>query len=935
MGIGKNFPGKGVVAALKTQPGTVLDDYRKVMELAGYREALPAGHTTLLKINISWQTWYPACSTAPWQLEGVIKTLKADGYTLVGAHNDTVVVDTSDGEVNNKHKFVTDLYGIPCMYLYKPDVKWITYTPKQPFLVLDTVYPEGVDIPEPFVGTNIVHLPTIKCVHPDTEVVLADGALTRIADLVEESLKRGGVALLDEDGDTRIPAHAALLSLSDGGQLGPQMTRFFWRTPLNGRKIWWIRTKTGREVKVSSEHPFLTPQGWQKAAALQPGDRIAIPRKINVEGKSQPLPSLKSPNWQAIDPDALAFTDGHRFSADVQREIARAYLAGEAVKQIAQAHAASTTSVKRIVFCQAGIEPRGQRNWAVTAPTQTSPEFWQWVGYFTAEGYISPKNYFVMVNSDPVIQADYVALTRQLFNLEVIFQRGKEAKFRSDQLAEFFAQLGWTPPLKAESKRVLTLLFKCTDEEIAAFLAGYFDGDATISPGSDPDKHSYALTATSKSERLIIDVQYLLTRLGVVSFKHSMWSKVASSHMEKRLYHTLRVYGADLAYLAHHIRLLSRHKQTLLEAAFEVNHDTNWDTVPLPPDLIKEARTGLGLSQRALAQPHNPAMISMIESSKRTPSRKFAQHIITALGQHDHSGKLASVIAQLQGLMCEAIAWDHVDTVEAVEPDTEYLYDFTMEAAPSFVGNGMFLHNTHVFTTITGSLKNSFGGLLHRKRHWTHAVIHDTLVDLLQIQQDIHEGLFAVMDGTFAGDGPGPRAMRWHEKDIILASADQVAIDAISARLQGFDPMAIRFIRRAHEAGMGIGDPKQIKVVGYDIEQEPAWNFKQEDTFASRGQKLIYHGPLKPLEGLLLRSPIVPWSYFASNFYHNVYWYPFVGRPRVQAALNTKWGRLFAQYGDGRVVMPGMQPETVAVTAAGLTALASLIAGGLILRRKK
>jgi len=238
---------------------------------------------------------------------------------------------------------------------------------------------------------------------------------------------------------------------------------------------------------------------------------------------------------------------------------------------------------------------------------------------------------------------------------------------------------------------------------------------------------------------------------------------------------------------------------------------------------------------------------------------------------------------------------------------------------------------THVFTTITGAMKNAFGGLLHRNRHWTHAVIHDTLVDLLMIQQEIHPGLFAVMDGTFAGDGPGPRAMRWHEKDILLASADQVAIDAVSAKLQGFDPMSIRFIRRAHELGLGVGDPRQIKIVGYDIGQEAPWGFKQEDTFASWGQKLIYHGPLKPLEKLLLQTPLVPWSYFASNFYHNVYWYPFVGRGRVRAALKTRWGELFRQYGDGKVVMPGMEPKTVVQAAAALALLAILAVGALAL----
>jgi Uncharacterized conserved protein len=65
---------------------------------------------------------------------------------------------------------------------------------------------------------------------------------------------------------------------------------------------------------------------------------------------------------------------------------------------------------------------------------------------------------------------------------------------------------------------------------------------------------------------------------------------------------------------------------------------------------------------------------------------------------------------------------------------------------------------THIFTGTTGAMKNAFGGLLNLNRHWTHSVIHETLVDLLRIQKEIHPGLFAVMDGTIAGDGPGRAA---------------------------------------------------------------------------------------------------------------------------------------------------------------------------------
>ena len=203
---------------------------------------------------------------------------------------------------------------------------------------------------------------------------------------------------------------------------------------------------------------------------------------------------------------------------------------------------------------------------------------------------------------------------------------------------------------------------------------------------------------------------------------------------------------------------------------------------------------------------------------------------------------------------------------------------------------------THVFTTMTGAMKNAFGGLLHRYRHWTHAQIHETLVDLLQIQREIHSGLFAVMDGTFAGDGPGPRAMRIHNKNIILASADQVAIDAVAARLMGFDPMSIPKIRIGHEMGLGIGDPREIDYRGDDV-ADVNWRFSgSENTFASRGQKMIYWGPLKPLEHMLLRSPIAPWAFIASNLYHNEFWLRFIGRKRIKEALKTPWGELFQNY---------------------------------------
>ena len=200
----------------------------------------------------------------------------------------------------------------------------------------------------------------------------------------------------------------------------------------------------------------------------------------------------------------------------------------------------------------------------------------------------------------------------------------------------------------------------------------------------------------------------------------------------------------------------------------------------------------------------------------------------------------------------------------------------------------------HVFTTTTGAIKNYFG-MLKTIRHFAHRHIHETIVDLLAIQKEIHPGIFSVMDGTTVGSGSGPRAMEWHEKNYLLAGGDCVAIDATAAKMMGFNPLEIPYLRLAQEQSLGIADPEKIKVVGRDI-GEINFRFKKVDTLASRGQKLIYHHTPPWFEKLLLQTIIAPWSYMASNLYHDTYWYNFVGKKRIKVYMDTGWGKLFNEY---------------------------------------
>ncbi len=207
----------------------------------------------------------------------------------------------------------------------------------------------------------------------------------------------------------------------------------------------------------------------------------------------------------------------------------------------------------------------------------------------------------------------------------------------------------------------------------------------------------------------------------------------------------------------------------------------------------------------------------------------------------------------------------------------------------------------HIYTTTTGAMKNAFGGLLATRRHYTHTWIHETLVDLLAIQKEIHPGIFALADGTTAGDGPGPRTMRPVRKDVLLASADQAAIDAVAARLMGFEPLSIRYLALAHQRGLGVADPRDIELVGDTEIGNERWGFSVGANMAARIGRFLWFGPLKRLQKLFFHTPLVYLFVAGSYLYHDFLWYPTLGRQRVRRFLReSPWGGLFARYlGEG------------------------------------
>src|SRR5436190_907474 len=132
------------VVVVRTTPETVLEDYARLMDLSGYQSVLDKHAQTILKNNISWHLLYPGANTTPWQIDGVVRKLKHDGYDdLVVVENQTVVTDALKGEHLNNFKPVHDRHHLPIKYNFNPaDMRWVTYEPKGPMLVLDQIFPK-------------------------------------------------------------------------------------------------------------------------------------------------------------------------------------------------------------------------------------------------------------------------------------------------------------------------------------------------------------------------------------------------------------------------------------------------------------------------------------------------------------------------------------------------------------------------------------------------------------------------------------------------------------------------------------------------------------------------------------------------------------------------------------------------------------------------
>ncbi|MBI4449964.1 hypothetical protein HY634_02815, partial [Candidatus Uhrbacteria bacterium] len=451
-----------------------------------------------------------------------------------------------------------------------------------------------------------------KSVTGDTEVLVREREgrvrLSPIGPLVESFGRERGFAPIDEEleGVARPGIEVFAFDRQLRGRWSP--------VTVAARKIapdalYEFRTQGGRRVRVTGDHNMLV---------LRRGQVVAAKSTEVTVGECIPVPSmLPEPAQPTATLDLLTLLTG-----------------------LPGVHVDRTHGATRL---------RSRlRTPKASLPEQllVTPELARLLGYIVSEGHVGARCVLV-TNRDQEVLAD---VQRCLDAIGIRwFQRRDGTVVVSARV--FIALIGALGAGGlAGAKRVPPFLFNCSNTIVAEFLRAYFEGDGGV--------ESHAVTACSKSQALLSDFAYLLTRFGI-TVRLAERTKQATNSGARGRYGVLTVSGQeDIGRFAEAVGFVTERKRRALSGLLGKRGNTNVDTIPIA-DVLREVTEMFPPLVRGMQQ------VTDVRNGAFQPSRAVVCSLADALeARLSEFERLRTVLAPLAELpnvaeVVQAGATDH------------------------------------------------------------------------------------------------------------------------------------------------------------------------------------------------------------------------------------------------------------------------------------
>jgi replicative DNA helicase len=498
-----------------------------------------------------------------------------------------------------------------------------------------------------------------KCLAFDSEIVLADGSLATI----EETYRQKHAELLTLNKDWKFEITRASAFVDDGI-----------------KPVYRVTTRLGRVVESTITHPFLTISGWQRLSELKPGDRVAVPRKIDVFGTE---------TLRECEVKLLAYLIGDGCLTKCSPEFTNSnpvlqqdFL--EAVAEYGGIRSRMTDSRgTRTPSFRIGSDPDfivthrsafgGHLRACIDSNMQSSRQVAEVLN-------VSPSSVSLWTHGNCVPEQetfDRLCTVLQVKPKELA-PHGLAAISKNAQnpLVLRLKELGlWGK--NAQNKTVPGVVFRLTRQQIALFLNRLFatDGWATVLADGQ-SQLGYCTT----SEKLARQVQHLLLRFGIIAALKRRSVKYGD---RRRCAWQLDITDAEsITAFIDEIGILGKEDSTsaVLDALAGRRYQTNCDLIPVEVwQWLAEAKgdeSWASLARRAGIKGH-----TNIHAGARALSRQRLSMLATALKD-----------ALLQNLANSEVYWDEIVSIEAV--GSKQVYDLTIPQTHNFVANDICVHNT-------------------------------------------------------------------------------------------------------------------------------------------------------------------------------------------------------------------------------------------------
>ncbi|MBI1973795.1 AAA family ATPase [Candidatus Micrarchaeota archaeon] len=331
--------------------------------------------------------------------------------------------------------------------------------------------------------------PEIVCVAGDTPIQLASGDTTEIKAVFDEAAKEGKV--LNNGFAEGIRISLPVLSSDSNLSVVPANATHVMR--MKADKSYLVQTARGFEARVSENQPFSSVDGnalkWVRAKELRSGDRIALVRKLDVEGREHVFDFSKLDNSKTL----------------VRVGEKEALMSQLSEQELAEADAFKFFDARN-----------ASRSAWVRLPRHNSPEFMEFLGCMLSEGSISRRGDEVAyANNDPALRSNFSSLVKSVFDSDIrVMESDNKVSISSKIVSGFLTRVCGLPNgRKPHDYHAPGFVKLAPTAWLARFVSAYFDGD-----GSASANNNFVTPAIfSKSRRMLEDLRFMLLRLGILA----------------------------------------------------------------------------------------------------------------------------------------------------------------------------------------------------------------------------------------------------------------------------------------------------------------------------------------------------------------------------------------------------------------------------------